>query len=215
MIAIRLAATSRGVDGRLLAALFLTVVAAIGAASVAFQMRTPADQQASGLTLDSIVLLGAVLPVAVLARTLRDSSAWLVATSPRSLLAQRAAWVAVLYGSALGVALVITWPLAQAQLPAVVFWATLVLFDTAVLSAILFGSNATWLLPGATALICSTPGLVPLKYNWLVAADRTEELAYTAIVLGLVAAAAYVALDEYGLRRHTRLIERQSGVLSD
>lgn len=215
MIAMRLAAISRGVDARLVATLILTVVAAIGAASVAFQMRSPADQQVPGVTLDSTVLLGVVLPVAVLAQTVRDPSAWLAATSPRSLFAQRAAWIAALYVAAIGVAAGIAWPLAQAQLPSVVFWATLVLFDTAVISAILLGANLAWLLPGATALACSTPGLIPLKYNWLVSASKIAELAGTAIVLGLIAATAYVVLDEYGVRRRTRLVERQSGVLSD
>jgi hypothetical protein len=178
-------------------------------------MRTPADREIPGTTLDSTVLLGVVLPVSVLVMTLRDASAWIAATSPRSLLVQRAAWLTVLFVSAVAVAGLVAWPLGPSQLPSVVFLATIILFELAVLSTTILGSNLGWLLPGVVALVCSTPGLVPIEYNWLVSANKVYGLKATAIALGLVAGACYVLLDEYGLRRQTRLIERQSGTFAD
>lgn len=215
LIGIRLAAASRGVDARWMLTLLVTIGLAIGGASLAYQMRTPADRQDSGMTLDSTVLLGVVLPISVLATTLRDASAWIAATSPRSLVAQRAVWLTVLFGSAIAVAGLVAWPLEPAQLPTVVFLGTLVLFDLAVLSTTLFGSNLGWLLPGLVALVCSTPGLVPIDYNWLVSASKTRGLTIIAIALGVVAGICYVLLDEYGMRRQNRLVERQSGTLTD
>jgi hypothetical protein len=120
-----------------------------------------------------------------------------------------------LFALAAAVAGLISWPLEPAQLPHTVFLATIVLFDLAIVSVVLFGSNLGWLIPGVVALACSTPGLVPLRYNWLVSASNAHQLTAVGVLLGVVAAASYVTLDEYGLRRQTRLVERRSVAAAD
>lgn len=215
MRALRLAAISRGIDLRWIAILLISMGAAIAAASLAFQMKTAADQNVPGRTLDSTVLIGAVLPATVLGRTLRNASAWLVVTSSRNRAAQRATWICVLYALAILTAWGIAYPLTESQSPDVVAWSTLILIETALVSTILLSAELAWVLPGLLALACSTPGLIPLNYNWLVTVDRASELHVVAVVLGLVTAAAYIWLDEHGIRRSARLVERQPGVLSD
>jgi hypothetical protein len=191
-----LVAASRGADVRTAVHLALATCVAVASASLAFQMRTPADQLVPGPTLDSTVLLGVVLPVTVLARTLRDPSAWLVATSSRSVVVHRAVWITAVTAVAGLVSLLISWPMAPAQLPVLVFWDTMLLFGLSVVSTVLFGADLAWLVPGAVALLCSTPGVVPLHDNWLVLASRVADVRVVACVVVLGAGALFVWLDE-------------------
>lgn len=101
------------------------------------------------------------------------------------------------------------------QHPPLVFAATLILLALAVISATIFGAGLSWVIPGATALAASTPGVIPIRFNWLILADRTEQLAIAAYVALLIAVVAYLAFDEYGLRRQKRLIERTPGVTDE
>lgn len=89
----RLVAIARGVNIGFAMALLLCMTTAVLAASVTVQLRSSADRAFTGSTIDSAVIVGLVLPVFVLARTMQDRVAWISATSPRSLVALRAGWI--------------------------------------------------------------------------------------------------------------------------
>lgn len=215
MTAMRLVAIARGVGLRWSVILLATIGAACAAALVSIQLRTAADRLLASPVLDTAVIVGLVLPVTVLGRTTEDRAAWLLATSSRPLWRIRLGWTAILYlaGGAVSIAGAM---IAPGQQPAKLMVADeLFLLATAMISAVAFGASLCWLLPVAAALAASSPGLIPLQANWLVLADRAGDVGRLDAVMLLLGAAAFVALDDYGLAPARRLVARTPGVTDE
>lgn len=205
----------RGLTWKTAVALGVSCAAALVAATVSVQLRTPADQLYVGPVLDTAILVGLMLPVAVLASLLEDKSPWLAITSPRAQPLLRAAWLGVLVAVTLCVGGLLA-AAVPAQIPgSLIFADFLALFALALGSAVVLGRPLAWLPPAALALACSTPGLVPLASNWLVLADHAARVTWLGLAALVVFGLMFVLLDEYGIARYRRVFERVPGVLDD
>lgn len=205
----------RGVDRQFVMTLMVAIVAAWAATHVTVELRSPADRLIEAPVLDSAVVIGLVLPIAVMARTLQNRLAWLTETSPRTPMKHRAVWLIILTVSASVIAgsiAVLAPPQLLSGLMIIDFF---LLLGLAVWGAVLFGASLAWLPPTIVALLASTPGIVPVGLNVLAngATQRVAvALAITVLASGCV---AYLALDDYGIRRRSRLIERSPGVTEE
>ena len=206
---------ARGLGVKSIGFLVASVVVAILAATVTVQLRTPADRLYTGPVLDSGVLVGLALPVSVLASLLQDRSAWLSVTSPRRLSWLRVAWLGTLLTVTLAVDLTIVAAL-PAQVPARLVAADfLALFALALGGGVILGRPLAWIPPALFALVCSVPGLVPIRANWLALADRAGEVGVLAVAGITVFGGLFVLVDEYGASRYRRVFERTPGVVDD
>lgn len=207
--------SSRGVDLRYLALLIASTMTAWLATEVTVELRTPADRAVQADTLDSAVLVGLVLPVAVLARSLQNRLAWLAETAARSVRTERAIWFGLVagVGAVLCAGIVVLAP--DQLLTTLIVCDFFVLLGLAVLCAVTLGAGRAWVAPSVAALVFSTPGVVPVRWNVLANGDLQSSAIALAVVLLVSAAVAYVAFDDYGLDRRARLIERTPGVTEE
>ncbi|MFL6107936.1 MAG: hypothetical protein ACJ72L_13320 [Marmoricola sp.] len=185
------------------------------AALISIQLRTPADQLIDSPVLDTAVIVGLALPVAVLGRTAEDRMAWLLATSSRQLYLIRTAWVLVLYSAGGLVAAVLAFTAPGQQPAQLIFADEMLLLSLAVISAVLFSAQLCWLLPVAAALAISSPGLIPLRVNWPVLADHARAVSAIDIFMLALGGTAYIIWDDYGLSPLRRLVARTPGVTDE
>ena len=85
----------------------------------------------------------------------------------------------------------------------------------AIVGAVVLSGPLGWVLPTAVATIASTPGVVPLELNWLARADKADSMLVVDLCLLPVVVGVFVWLDEYGINRRRRLLERVPGVWDD
>lgn len=208
-------AASRGVSWGVILMIALSVLAALGMSHVAVDLRRPEDQNFAGETLNSAVLAGLILPVAVLTRLLQDRMAWAVVTSPRNVTRQRAGWFICWECTAFVCAVAVGTFAPASQHPILVSADLAFLAQLGMIGAVALGAPLGWLIPTIVALAFSTPGIVPIRYNYLALASRAHVVAMDAALLALLAGLLFVLLDDYGVARRRRLIERTPGVTEE
>lgn len=211
---LRLLAAVRGVRWQTLASLAVAVLVAVGASRVSVLLRTPADRQLVSPVLDSGILVGLSAPVAMLGHLIHDRAPWLLATSARPARGPRVLWLATLTAAAGAVGWGVTL-LVGAQVSRLLVFADFgLLFALALLTGVVAGGQLSWLCPVLVAVVASTPGIVPLRYNVIVQARYDVQILCAAALVWAAAGLLFVGFDEYGLSREARLFRRTS-LLSD
>lgn len=157
--------------------------------------------EAIGTVVDSGVVVGLLVPIAVSGTILFEGPADLVRLAARDLALPRAALLACVYAmtcAAAGVTAVL------ASLPvAVVVVDALLLVALLAVGVSLLGVGLGWLLPGACAFAFSAPGLVPWDLNVLYRRD------VSATYLAIVAIALLIGTIAYALRgSRDRVVDR-------
>lgn len=206
--------TARGWDRQSAAVLFVAVLAAYALGQVSVELRTGTDYLVSVDVIDRLVLLGLAVPIAVIVRQLEDRAAWLFATGSRNRHQDRACYLAVLVIGTLLVGAGLAYAYSTPGYAPLVFADIVLLLGLGIASAVLLGAQLAWIAPMAVALVCSTPGLVPIEANLLVRLDRASGVLAAGSVLLGVSMSLFVLFDDYGLSRG-RLLSRQSGVTDD
>ncbi len=211
---IRIVAAARGWDQRHVTILAAAVAAAWALGHVGIRLRTAADMTLTSPVLDKMTLVALALPVAVIVRALEDRGAWLVATGARRQWAIRAAYLAGLYLSSLtlGAGLALATPGQQSRL--LVFSDFALMLGLGCLAAVLFGAQLAWTVPAGLALVCSTPGLIPLSVNAPSRADQAGNILLAALAVLFLAFLLFARYDDYGFGGN-RLLTRQSGVTDE
>ena len=148
--------------------------------------------------METLGTVGLCLPASLHAALLRDQAPWLAAVSPRSRVALRLAWLAVVLalGCAGAAVWLVTLPRAVPAGHAFAFW--ILVLGLSVLSAVVAGHNLAVLLPVVVVAVASRGALVPFEHNPVFNLDRTGELAAVAAGTLVVATAAFL---RRGVRR--------------
>jgi hypothetical protein len=157
-------------------------------AAVAIPLDYP--YEARGQVIDTGVVVGLVLPIAVVAVALDEGPDYLVRGAARSLLLVRfglaVAYLEVVAGMAAVVAVVAALPLLLVVLDAVLL-ASLTLTGTSV-----FGVKGGWIPAAAAAVIVSAPGLLPWKLNLMYHLEVGRPFVVAVLGLGVAATAIYL-----------------------
>lgn len=153
---------------------------------VALPLKFPLEAQDE--MVDSGVVVGLVVPLAVMSRILDEGPVHLVASAARNLTAVRLGWAtAFLCVACIGS--VVAWTIAP--VPFSLFLSdTFFLGAATVLGVGVLGSRLGWLLPLVVTLVASGPGLIPWQSNLLYREDTSIVLLLLAgavTVLGLIA----------------------------
>lgn len=156
-------AASRGVSRRFVLALAATWIAFCVLRLASLPLLYP--YQVTDGILDSGLVVGLVLPVAVGSRVLVEADFPPTRTAVRPLAGDRLFWAAVaLLVSVVGSSLV-AWTNAGASLS--VLAAGLLLASLGLLGVGLLGAHGQWAVPLAVAFVASVPDLVPARWNVL------------------------------------------------
>jgi hypothetical protein len=197
---------ARGVDVRRLGMVALLVLAPVVASHIAIALRTPGDRGVYGRVIAHGVLVGLVLPVAALGVFLEDRACWLQPGSVRRLGVLRAVWFTCLTLVAVLMGLVVSWLLHDRVAERLLFADTLLLWGLCGLSSVFVGGRHSWVVPAAAALVCSVPGLVPLRHNVLSLDVHAGLVLRLAVVLIVAGGVLFGWLDEWriggGLQRN-------------
>lgn len=210
----RLMFAARGWNAPTLAMLVGASCGAVALGQVSVELRSGTDFISAVQVLDRMVLVGLALPIAVIVRQLEDRAAWAFATSARDRFRDRAVYLATVIGSALACGACIALTYAQDGFALLVFADVIFLLSLGIAGAVVTGAQLAWVPPVVAALVCSTPGLVPITANLLVLPERWLSLMIIATGMLLTAACMFVALDDYGLSR-TRLLSRGPGITDE
>ncbi|WP_418058483.1 hypothetical protein [Pimelobacter simplex] len=144
--------------------------------------------EAIGTVVDSGVIVGLIVPIAVSGTVLFEGPRDLVRLSARSLAPPRIPLLAAVYAVTCLAAGVTAW---AAALPVAV-----VVVDAMLLAALLavgvslLGVGLGWILPGLCTFVFSAPGLIPWDYNVLYQRDVSATYLVgvaVALIVGLVA----------------------------
>lgn len=214
-VALRHLAAVRGLDLRAGLGLAGSLLFIVLAAQLTVHLRTAADIGLSSPVLDSGILVGLSVPAALISRLAQDRAAWAQATGSRSKTLLRGVWVAVLFTMAVVVGAVGSLLVPGQQFPALLLADGVALTALGLIGAVAVGASLGWVAPVVVALVCSTPGLIPVKANWLVLAEKGPQMLAVAAGLAVAASLLFVALDDYGLAPQRRLIQRIPGVVED
>lgn len=206
---------ARGLSGRTLLSLAASVSIVTLTAMVAVGIRTSAGAVAAGATIDSAVLVGLIAPAAVLSQLLQDRAAWLLETATRKARRVRLLWfVSLCTLAALSCLACVL--LTAANVDTFLLAADFTLFFAiSCAGALVLGGPLGWTPAAALALAASTPGLIPFEWNYVAQASYAIHIWCVSGALLVVTGAAFVALDEHGIDRQRRMLERQPGVTDD
>lgn len=205
---------ARGWDLRTVAILLGTSATSWLLGKLTLQLRTAADVMVESPVLDRMILVGLVLPVAVIVRCQEDRCAWLLATCARPAWVIRAAYLASVYAISLGLAAALAWTTSGQQSHLLVFSDFALLLGLGSAAAVIFGAQLAWTVPAAVALACSTPGLIPLAVNAPARADQAWNILCAGGFLLTLAFALFLRFDDYGLDRN-RILARTSGITDE
>jgi hypothetical protein len=164
--------------------------------------------------LDRLILVGLALPVAVIVRSLEDRCAWLLATCARRAWLVRAGYLGSVYLGSLALAGGLAWTTTGEQSHLLVFSDFSLLLGLGSLTAVFFGAQLAWTVPAAVALLCSTPGLIPLAINAPARPDQAWNILGVALVILALTLVLFARFDDYGVDRK-RLLTRLSGVTDE
>lgn len=196
------------------AGLVATVIGAWILAGISVELRSFEDGAAAVEVLDRLVLVGIVLPVAVVVRQLEDRAAWLFATGARGRIVERGRYFGALVLAAVALGCVLAQVTAAPGFWVLVLADYVLLLALGSLGAVVLGAGLSWLPPVAVAVAFSTPGLIPIDANLLVRPAAAGQVALGAGMLLVVAAVAFCGFDDYGLSR-ARLRDRKAGVTEE
>lgn len=208
-------ARARGWNVRVSLLLVVSLMVAVAAARVSINLRTPADRLIKSDILDSGILLGMCVPVAIIVRMTQDRAAWLSVTGCRSVARVRSVWALFLLCLGVGMSCLLAALVPGQQSRVLIAVDFQALLATGLLGAVVLGAELGWLLPTLVAMAASTPGLLPISTNILVRADRVRYVEVAAGGLGILAIALFIAFDDYGIAPSRRLVRRLPGVLDD
>lgn len=186
---------------------FAMVAASWGAlflfASVTIPIKYP--YEARGQVVDSGVVIGLLVPLAVMNLALDEGPEDLIRTASRRLSGARLAVASAYLSTASAMAAFMA--LAAALPLRLVLADALILGSLNIIGTSLFGVRLGWSIPGAVAFTMSAPGLVPFNFNALY--NREVSTAFIACVAlaAVVAMVAYLRGGSTGGRR-TKAVPR-------
>lgn len=144
--------------------------------------------EAVGTVVDSGVIVGLVVPIAVMGTVLHEGPRDLVAAAARSLLLPRLALLGALYTTVAVASLIAA---LLASLPVVIVIVNSLLLAALLTIAVSFiGVGLGWILPVACTFVFSAPGLIPWDYNAMYRRDVSGAyvgVLVTSLVIGAVA----------------------------
>ncbi|MGL5823951.1 MAG: hypothetical protein ACRCYU_03805 [Nocardioides sp.] len=192
--------------GHRIAVAWLSLVAVSWGVVTSFALITLPLQfpyEAAGQFVNSGVVVGLVVPVAITAGLLEEGPAQLLAGAARELAAYRVAT---------GVVFLVLVVL-LASLAALPRWVPsgLVIGDSACYAALtllgtgVVGLGRGWLLPLGAAMIASAPGVIPWQVNYLYLAGHGDDLAPVTAVTALLGLVVYARCGSAGLWGARRL----------
>ena len=177
--------------------IILAWIALAGFTYVSLPLKYP--YQASTQMIDSGVVVGLVLPLAVMSRLLDEGPSHLVTTASRRLATARLAWAAAF---TLGTFVASTATYLATPVPYSLFVSdALFLSALTVLGTSLLDSAAGWTLPLCAALIGSGPSLIPWQANLLYREHSGSKPLLLTLVVRLLGFISYSRLGAQ--RRYT------------
>lgn len=205
---------ARGWNRQSAAILLAATLGAYLLGHVSIELRSGTEYSLSVEVLDRLVLLGLAIPVAVLVRQLEDRAAWMFETGARRKYQDRAAYLALVIGCSLAGGACMAWAYSGSGFASLVFADAVLLLGLGIVGAVLMGAQLAWIAPVAVALVCSTPGFIPIEANMLMRIDRSGTVMLAAWALLVVAGCLFIAFDDYELSKD-RLLSRQPGVTDE
>lgn len=161
---------------------------------------------------DSGVIVGLVLPLVVMSRILDEGPHQLVVGASRALARARLCWVGG-YAGAVAVGSATAWWIAP--VPFSLFAAdALFLAAVTVLGVGTLGSRLGWILPLASALVASAPGLVPWQANLLYRQGHAAILLLIAAIVATAGSAGYARFGSLGVIKGNT-VRRADAALTD